>query len=112
MTRDEILNMPANELNQHIYLSVMTKNDWKPWATDIAAAWEVVETLNQNGIFVSVSNNFLNAEEKDWLKGGYICEICVGWDKEMDFVEAESAPLAICRAALLAVMENENAKNG
>lgn len=72
------------------------------YTKNIMAAWLVVEALNKRGVFIALSNNFLNAEEKDWLKGGFVCEVCTGWDKELDFLQADTAPLAICRAAFLA----------
>ena len=110
MTRDEILNMPAGrEMDALIAVAigwviedvtaispsgskwarnVHGDDAWLPYySTDIAAAWEVVVEFNNECT--------LNNVHGIWgvhFHGG------VG--------ESKSAPLAICRAALLAVMED------
>ena len=78
---------PIGHINLHHY------------STDIAAAWEVVEKIHSRGWFA------------DFCWRDDVCPGRVVW--AIDFVTAagkcvsadsESAPLAICRAALLAVM--------
>lgn len=115
MTRDEILNMPAGrEMDALIFEKIFgfekgTFPVYEPmksnvgdymvrpiqeYSTDISAAWEVVEKLT-DGIFL---NDFsLWTTMRCW---------------KADFTElrvadsnAETAALAICRAALLAVMK-------
>ena len=70
-------------------------------STDIAAAWDVVEKLNSICIWVSVSNKMTNSLQ------GFVCEFSKTYYEEVDIVEAETAPLAICRAALIAMMEEK-----
>lgn len=118
MTRDEILNMPAGrEINRLVAKEVMkwshdpevpyydvVKEDgtiehvtirWAP-SEDIYAAWEVVEHF---GTF-SLARAW-KLDDKEWR--GYSCWLGVG--PEGYSALAETAPLAICRAALLVVMK-------
>ena len=103
MTRDEILNMPAGtKMNQLIWWKVFDmyptppNNDMKllpDYSTDISAAWEVVDKLVRFSITIEsfpkgVLCRFFGA-------GSSTAGDAVGW--------ADTAPLAICRAALLAV---------
>jgi hypothetical protein len=67
------------------------KENWGPlfvgeYSTDIAAAWDVVDALQAGLCF----------ELRRRPDGGFWC-----WFGERMSAEAESAPLAICRAALL-----------
>ena len=68
-----------------------------PFSTDIAAAWEVVDALSERNIHFAIftQNNVVMTFESKF-DGGYISE-AGGAD--------DSIALAICRAALLAVME-------
>jgi len=117
MTRDEILNIPSGrELDvlvakqifgfgvmvwinhPDIDPKVVTPDeiDLLHYSTDIAAAWEVV-------------NHFVSRRKRPKIDRVAENEWRVQLD---DFDEnavaySSSAPLAICRAALLAVMENE-----
>lgn len=119
MNHDEILNMPAGrEMDALIAKKVMGLQKcgdsfvdglyWLPsgipdyppeYSSDMSAAWQVVESLRKRDyrIFLSYARN--------------IVTITLDHDnhhKDMDFwIEAKTAPLAICRAALLAVMENQ-----
>ena len=65
----------------------------KPYSTDIAAAWEVVEKLRQDG-------HWMTLEDDD------IWDCCftrkVGKIK-IGFAEADTVPLSICLAALKVV---------
>ena len=122
MNREEILAMEAgNELDALVATEVMgwerkdygytivywEENDedvhmvelWKP-STDIADAWKVVEKMVDKYFMVDVTA----------VKGGqYECVITseeptIHNDYEL-YELGETAPLAICRVALLAVME-------
>lgn len=111
MTKDEILNMPAGrEMDALISAKVFSIMPFKhpgenqeelflpAYSTDISAAWEVVEKLDPFD-FELVRN-----ADKSWD--------CLIWNraKENRLWEAKKiyvpdisdAPLAICRAALLA----------
>lgn len=67
-------------------------NIWNP-AEDIAAAWEVFEVLRAKYSWVGI----------DTMNSGYRC---LAIDDEKDFSDGygKTAPEAICKAALLAVM--------
>ena len=64
----------------------------KPYSKNIAAAWEVVEKLLESGESVAV--------RQGQIPSGMIRQCCIGF---REGVEAETVPLAICRAALVAV---------
>lgn len=107
-TREEIESMSANEMMDaavwmYVFKGGTFTGKLPKFSSDIAVAWEVVEKLNSYSYWISISNNFMNLEKINWLKGGFLCEYSTGWDEEIDYVIAETAPLAICRAALLAV---------
>lgn len=129
MTRDEILNMPAGrEMDALIWLSLNDKpldiltcrhidGDVQPhagyplghisppcYSTDISSAWEVVEKIVENfKCDVSIANRSSGND----CPRIYVCRIQYG-TLEYDnpdlllYVVADTAPLAICRAALLA----------
>jgi hypothetical protein len=69
----------------------------KPFSTYIAAAWEVVEKIQSNGDVLSLTY-LEDFGEMMWDVHFRIANT---------FAYAPTAPLAICRAALLAVMEVE-----
>jgi hypothetical protein len=96
MTRDEILNMPAGRemdvtIGYHVMDLVAPPEIYPEYSTDIAAAWEVVEQMQKNGYCFDADGNALRRR------------IRFGVGQEIG--EAETMPLAICRAALLAFME-------
>ena len=73
-----------------------------PYSTDIKAAWEVVEALRARGIFADVAS----------FEGNYSCDLFRSYARGLYESlgcnsEAETAPLAICRAALKAVSSKE-----
>jgi hypothetical protein len=111
MTRDEILKMEAGvKINQLIWWKVFDMNPTPPnndmlmlpnYSTRIAAAWEVVEKMKSNGWDFFMENAWRNRISKN-----------VWWcmfendDCEMEFCSEDiTAQLAICKAALLAVMK-------
>jgi hypothetical protein len=68
-----------------------------PYSTDIGAAWEVVEKMHRMDECLSLN----------WRRGD-ITDDKMRWAAEFrqseEFAVSDSAPLAICRAALLAVV--------
>lgn len=107
MTRDEILAMPAGrEMDEMIARKVINRKigiraydrRLPHYSTDIAAAWEVAEKLGSFWIDHTVSDLGIDVEFFTSLDHS----------KERLVATADTAPLAICRAALLAVMEDEN----
>lgn len=97
MTRDEILAMPAGRemdvlVGRHVMDLVGPPDLYWEYSTDISAAWMVVEKFP----FCS-----LDFDATTWR-----CELS---DGDKIFIASSdlrnpSAPLAICRAALLSVM--------
>ena len=89
-------------------------HDWcfvpRPFSIDIAAAWEVVEKVWERipktpyGVYRFLLNRY------DY-NGSYVCEFAL--DEQGDWRthsvgKADTAPLAICRAALKAVMKEQH----
>ena len=108
MTRDEILEMGEGwKINELIHTRIMgadilPRGYGYPWySEDIESAWRVVEKMAEKGISSYVG---INAANKNW-------EATFGTNDleyTLNKVASEiSAPLAICRAALLAVMEDK-----
>jgi hypothetical protein len=117
--RDEIMAMvPGRELDALVAKKVMgwtfsnLIKSWYPpnlrpennayghklrnYSTDIAAAWEVVEKMKDYKIYSDI-----HTASNCYMVDGY-SEI---FEDEIEHVECETAPHAICKAALLAVME-------
>ena len=127
MTKDEILAMEAgDEMNALIaelmgwtrheqpFISKWGKMyEWRPpedssydaflaphdWSTNIAAAWEVVEKLTPFKFGFNLAIESPPGPCGDWEVHFY--------NGGAHLAFADTAPLAICRAALLAVMETE-----
>lgn len=110
MTRDEILAMPAGRdmdalVGEYVfgwekgtfpvYEPMKSKHgDYmvRPisnYSTDISAAWDVVEKLKESSLWLDLNTS------PDGCQVGFADY----------FVFADTAPLAICRAALLAVAD-------
>lgn len=75
--------------------------DWSP-STDIAAAWQVVERMDSLGWYLTIDRlssgervRFWRCEWMRYTEENEKCGDC--WE------DADTAPLAICRAALEAV---------
>ena len=118
MTRDEIINMPAGrELDALVAEKVMSDNTrhfiWKrygkpdaiqspeyggpqEYSTDIDAAWQVVEKLEIMGIRLII---WTGVNDIHWYQ--------IGEQDVVGEIHATTLPVAICRAALLAVMDAE-----
>jgi len=122
MTREEILQFEAGpELDRLVAEQVMRwrlDEDWREWfdaqghsqgwqedfrpSTDIAAAWEVVIKLVSKYSFNLASYmDVLDTTRIQWLAD-------FGSATKIYRALASTAPLAICRAALLVVMEVDN----
>ena len=125
MTHDEIINMPAGfEMDSLIAVSVlgmelvkndgdaggefwignfgltlgqMPKRDLPQFSTDISAAWDVVEKFQGTAVRIT----------KAYGMGGVVYWVRIG---DID-VCAPTAPLAICRAAYLAMTVNETGEH-
>lgn len=71
----------------------------KEWSTDISEAWEVRQWLldNRGGVRLEVFCD----ENPEY------CEVYQGKNEELIQVWAKTSPEAICKAALLAVMEGQ-----
>jgi hypothetical protein len=104
MTKEEILAMEAGrELNylvaKHIFN--MDNTDYIPYSENISAAWEVVEKIGQNKFKVEILRSSDGKYFATCKKVGSVS------DKLFEvYAKADTAPEAICKAALLAVMED------
>jgi hypothetical protein len=117
MNRDEILKMEAGtKMNQYIWWKIFDMEPTPPnndmlllsdYSGNIAAAWKVVEKLNQKGMCVLVSELVPYRQFEENLSGCEITPLSDDEESEPETIKAsaDTAPLAICRAALLAVME-------
>jgi hypothetical protein len=128
MNREEILNMPAGrEMDKLIYDKILGYKSFysldgelideeifaavSNYSTDISAAWEVVEKMIKEGFEYDIEyhpNEYWPNEDKSRLEDiRWRADFCAypGTDMCHNIQAAPTAPLAICRAALLAVME-------
>jgi hypothetical protein len=80
--------------------------DWKVidcpcYSTDIAAAWEVIEHLQSRGYSFSLIWDAHETSKVFYISNYYNGLPCRGWKNREDFeIVEDSAPLAICLAAL------------
>ena len=101
MTRDEILNIPAGRVLDALVDKYIIKlayefpagmwNGLHTYSTDIAAAWQVVEKMQSFELEMDYQGSWracVNFPGEEWYSS-------IG----------DTAPITICRAALLAVME-------
>jgi len=112
MNREDILNMPeGRELDALVAEKIfgITKKHWdfeftlRHYSTDISAAWEVVEKMCDGDKNKFMIYRFGFGPKKPKIR--WRVSWGQGWENLLSYCDAESAPLAICRAALLAVME-------
>lgn len=114
MNQEEILNMPAGQDMDLLVAEEVLKLDSVGWnerffhnranfSTDISAAFEVAEKLSDKWDFAIVNNQ--NFGKYPDLHYGFRLQ-AIGEDSHIKtiFALGETAPLAICRAALLAVV--------
>jgi len=106
----EIRNLPAGQvMDRDIAADVMGLPDGaevRPYSTDIASAWSVVEKMvRTEGVYFGAPHykNKRQALPQLGYPEGTECWYCVINTKILNKVVicADSAPLAICRAALL-----------
>jgi hypothetical protein len=111
MTRDEILNMPAGRemdvtVGYHVMDLVAPPEIYPEYSTDIAAAWGVIERLMKLDSHWSPGVNWDDGDGDG--NPMWIASFTYYGEDESQFQQNEvwnkSAPLAICHAALLAVM--------
>jgi hypothetical protein len=103
MERDEILNMPAGtKMNQLVWWKIFDMEPYPPnndmlllpdYSHEIAPAWSIIEKLVDG-----TPNDF---ELRTTIRG-WRCDLYLG------SANAETAPLAICRAGLIAVLAGSN----
>jgi hypothetical protein len=128
MTRDEILNMPASrEMDALVAEKVMefgvmrwinhptydpkiitpVEMELPHYSTDISAAWQVLEQLRDPS---ESEPDFWSITDAGIEQGWIVENIWAHHDGDIPnfAVQAETAPLAICRAALLAVLEKQH----
>ena len=106
MTKEEILNMPTGrEIDERVGYIVYPdakKHGFivcPKYSTDIKDAWEVVEKLcNENGCDILK----VCKRDPELLRGEWSCNFGLGCE-----AFGETAPLAICRAALLSTFVEE-----
>ena len=107
MTRDEILNMPAGCKIDHLIAENVGMFDGRYYSRNIQSTMLVVEAMHDRGYWVEM---FTQAGP-----GGSV-EYCVEFipvslsrpsEPGAYFASTSTFPLAICRAALLTVMERE-----
>ena len=112
MTENEIDRMEAQEIEFLVALRVMGKK-WDlftpHYAFDIAAAWQVVEKAHEI-TRATITIHLFGTRDRVKNMPKYMCKFYAGNisydnpDLELR-AYAETAPLAICRAALKAVKE-------
>lgn len=92
------------------------ESDLPEWDTDITAAWEVVEKISEmlfsEKLSISDGYNYLTLSRLGYKTGyaaSFDCIFNDNWYEDITeykfAARAETAPLAICCAALLAVMD-------
>ena len=100
MTRDEVLALkPGSKLDLLVCEKVMKWiTPWEPFfpSTDISAAWEVVEKMSEQWPQYQLTK-IEDGWSVMWGFDGY------GWPE----ATGKTAPEAICKAALMAVMDIE-----
>lgn len=113
MTREEILALPAGPETDRLVAERVMGIGWQggnpidgydgrwpwppPYSTDVAAAWSVVEKLtdNQDGYCFDLYRGTFPDQPPEW-----VCATLRG--RGMVVACGQTAPLAVCRAALLA----------
>ena len=125
MTKDEIMNMPAGaKMNQLIWWKIFDmiptplNNDMKflpDYSGEMSPAWSVAERINKmifdGKLTLENDYNYLTLSCVGMTTGYAVSFDCLLENEWYDDItnykyaaRAETAPLAICRAALLAVV--------
>jgi hypothetical protein len=103
MTRDEIMELSPQELNERICESFGTikhqDGTIADYTKDHNCAFIVVEKMRERGYIleIDIEETFKVAIFKKAIDGGF------RYNALIDIAEEPTAPLAICRAALLAL---------
>lgn len=84
-----------------IWLQAENKYNQVSFSTDISAAWEVVEKMKQNEWSVTIQAYGNEPNEVTEY------EVTFGFLNEKPAAAVKSAPEAICKAALIAVLDKE-----
>ena len=111
MTKDEIMQLEGRELDTEVTRRVFMRSDFylrtfvQPYySSDISAAWMVVEKMMKLGYRYVLRGNFegnglhwCGFDQQEWadLNPLWQCKPC------------KSLPVAICRAALLAMEDSD-----
>jgi len=104
MTREEILAMPADPaldaLVAEKVLGLRLCREVPAYSTDITAAWELLDALRMHGFYASIHARHACT---------FSCELWCASQKGYARLNHEeclsaTAPLAICRAALIATL--------
>ena len=98
LVASEVLNITKDSVDQEMFNTLWSTGLFH-YSSHISDAWKVVEKMKENNWFISLSDDVYRSK---WSAMFY-------WDVNKIFTEviSESAPEAICKAALIAVMESE-----
>jgi len=96
MVAEEVMGFRYKYVERYnVFMWVKSETEctsWFPASTDIAVAWEVVEKMREMGVYLNIH------ADKDTY---YV----------LGLVSSESAPEAICKAALIAIIYMKNDAN-
>lgn len=81
---------------------IMPEYDLPPFSTDMGAAWEVVRRMAERGFPLWHLGALVTLGEPS--ENSVFCQFAKGWPPTWVRAEAETAPQAICLAALKAVV--------
>lgn len=79
-------------------VELVGEHHWPPFSTDIAAAWQVVEKMRENGYWLELEESSIS------VLPFWTCRFLHAMDRDGE-CHADTALIAICKAALLAVMD-------
>jgi hypothetical protein len=73
------------------------------FSTDLAAAWQVVERMGKLGKWCQMRTPWGKGKDDDGYWAGFTSHLTTGWNGKPDhWTQADTLPLAICRASLKA----------
>lgn len=113
MTKDEVLNIPAGREMDALVAEKVMRRTATPWdygdrrkhpyfSTDISAAWQVVEKMMRETVGCLYFDLYGDTMISSRHPTEFTCRIRMNGEH---VGRAKTAPLAICRASLLCVME-------
>lgn len=100
---------PKEWLEQE-FCGYITLEGWRPQGNfmpsiHIPDAWDVTEDMHVRGYWCQMRTPFGTGEHDDGYWAGFTPHLTTGWNGKPDnWTQAQTLPLAICRAALLAVL--------